>query len=157
VAFRRPRRHRLFTVDTVRGETERTSTALDGLRAYYLAEGAVQRATLQLLWTRHQSQRTPHPPRLTTVDYVFPSGNVRVEIIPEASKLDVNSAPVQDLYRLIASLGIEPERAQQIAAGIADWRSRPPDGGLFDGYYSRSRLRFGRRTRLSKRSRKCFW
>ena len=30
---------------TVRGETERTATAVDGIRAYYLATGAIERAT----------------------------------------------------------------------------------------------------------------
>src|ERR1039458_8186869 len=36
---------------TVRGETERASTAVDGLRSYYLASGAIERASLELLWT----------------------------------------------------------------------------------------------------------
>src|SRR5438034_808286 len=35
---------------TVRGETERTATGIDGLRAYYLAVGGVQRAMIELLW-----------------------------------------------------------------------------------------------------------
>src|SRR6267142_2479251 len=40
-----------FTVaNTVRSETERTSTAVDSLRAYYLATGAVDRALRYLLW-----------------------------------------------------------------------------------------------------------
>src|SRR5580704_10839786 len=36
---------------TVRGETERMSTELDGLRSYYLAAGGIERATLELLWS----------------------------------------------------------------------------------------------------------
>src|SRR5436190_14268979 len=35
---------------TVQGETERTSTAVDGLRAYYLATGAIERAILYMQW-----------------------------------------------------------------------------------------------------------
>ena len=35
---------------TVRAETERTSTAADGLRAYYLAEGGVERALLYMTY-----------------------------------------------------------------------------------------------------------
>jgi general secretion pathway protein K len=69
------------------------------------------------------------------VDYVFPSGNVHVEIIPETAKLDVNSTPVQDLYRLGVALGVEPERAQEIAAAIEDWRRPSLPGGPFDSYY----------------------
>ena len=36
---------------TVRGEAERTSTAVDSLRSYYMAQGAVQRCLLELLWS----------------------------------------------------------------------------------------------------------
>src|SRR5262249_38295552 len=40
-----------FTVATnVRAETERTSTAVDALRAYYLATGAIERALLYIQW-----------------------------------------------------------------------------------------------------------
>ena len=34
--------------NTVRGETERTSTAVDEVRSYYLAAGAVDRAAIEL-------------------------------------------------------------------------------------------------------------
>src|SRR5205809_6382833 len=37
---------------SVQGETERTSTAVDGLRSYYLATGAVERAILYMQWGR---------------------------------------------------------------------------------------------------------
>src|SRR5437879_8039148 len=35
---------------TVQGETERTATAVDGLRSYYLATGAIERAILYIKW-----------------------------------------------------------------------------------------------------------
>ena len=35
---------------TVRGETERASTAADGTRAYYLASGSIDRAILWIFW-----------------------------------------------------------------------------------------------------------
>jgi len=35
--------------NTVRGETDRTSTELDDIRGYYLATGAVDRAAVELL------------------------------------------------------------------------------------------------------------
>src|SRR2546423_11184178 len=43
---------------TVQGETERTSTAVDGLRSYYLATGAVERAILYMQWG---TQAPPSP------------------------------------------------------------------------------------------------
>src|ERR1700687_4860045 len=40
----------LTLATTVRGETERMATAEDGLRAYYLATGAIDRALLWIEW-----------------------------------------------------------------------------------------------------------
>lgn len=121
---------------TVRGETERTSTGVDGLRSYYLAVGAIQRARIELLWSVQKPNERVIPKGSTYVDYAFPSGMVHVEFIPEASKLNVNTLPVQDLYRLVMALGVQPARAQEVAAAIDDWR-RPPEGGgsRFDGHY----------------------
>jgi general secretion pathway protein K len=123
--------------NTVLGETDRTSTEVDGLRCYYLASGAIHRAYLEELWSFTMPPERRRIPRgATAVDYAFPSGNAHVEIIPETAKLDVNSAPVQDLYRMGVALGIEPERAQEIAAAIEDWRRPSQSGGsLFDSYY----------------------
>src|SRR5437763_16686917 len=43
---------------TVQGETERTSTAVDGLRSYYLAMGAIERGILYVQWGKN----APPPP-----------------------------------------------------------------------------------------------
>jgi len=37
---------------SVQGETERTSTAVDGLRSYYVVTGAIERAILYMQWGR---------------------------------------------------------------------------------------------------------
>jgi general secretion pathway protein K len=110
---------------TVRGETERTSTDLDGLRCGYVASAAVQRAAMELLWSA-STDKSYIPKGATHVDYQFPSGNARVIIIPEASKLDVNKVPVEELARLIGVLGVT--NAGQLAAAIDDWR-RPGAAG----------------------------
>lgn len=120
---------------TVRGETERTATSLESLRSYYLALGGVQRGMVELLWTiLHPDQRLI-PKGATFVDYDFPSGMVRVELLPEAGKLDVNSAPVEDLYRLLLAMGQPDGRAREIAEAIDDWR-RPGGNGNLDGFYT---------------------
>ncbi len=122
---------------TVKSETGRTSTSVDGLRAYYLAQGAVQRAALELLWSANAPGPLMRIPRgATEVNYVFPSGNARVEIIPETARLNVNTSPVADLYRLMLALGVAPDRALEIAAAIDDWRKPAPQGSPFDLYYS---------------------
>jgi general secretion pathway protein K len=121
---------------TVRGETERTSTAVDGLRSYYLASGAIERASLELLWTTTSPDKRKIPRGSMAVNYNFPSGVAHVEIIPEAAKLDVNKVLPEELYRLVVALGIDPERAQEITVGIVDWRSPQAQGAsAVDGYY----------------------
>ncbi len=123
--------------NTVLGETDRTSTEVDGLRCYYLASGAIHRTYVELLWSLNAAPNLRKiPAGSTTMNYLFPSGNVHVDIIPETAKLDVNSASVQDLFRLLTALDVPPDRAQEIAAAIEDWR-RPAPGGptAFDSYY----------------------
>ena len=121
---------------TVRGETERTSTEVDGLRSYYLAAGAIDRASLELLWSVNTPDQRRIPRGATAVNYNFPSGVAHVEIIPEAAKLDVNKVLPEELYRLVVALGVEPRRAQEITLGIVDWRTPLAQGaGAIDGYY----------------------
>jgi general secretion pathway protein K len=121
---------------TVRGEIERSSTAVDSLRAYYLARGGVERAALELLWTQSQTGNRLIAQYSTEVPYHFASGDARVELIPETSKLNVNRETPEVLDRLLVSLGVDPGRAVEIVMAIADWRSQTPGGGQLDGYYS---------------------
>ena len=108
---------------TVRGETERTSTSLDGVRSEYLAAGGIWRATDELLW----AVQNPNGPGLrrdaAVANFTFPSGVVRVDIVPEAAKLNVNMAPPEEIYRLLIALGQDPARARGIALAIAGARS----------------------------------
>src|SRR5438445_4004453 len=84
--------------NTVRGETDRTSTELDEIRSYYLAVGAVDRASVEVLWTA--AFGNPLIPKgAAWVDYTFPTGVAHVELIPETAKLDVNSVPPEQLGR----------------------------------------------------------
>jgi general secretion pathway protein K len=117
----------------VRGEIERTSTEVDGLRCGYLASAGIERAAMELLWSATAEGKLI-PKGSTSVNYVFPSGNVRVEIIPETAKLDVNRASGEDLAKLVMALGVDPGQAQEIAQAIVDWRQ--PGSSLSDGHYS---------------------
>jgi general secretion pathway protein K len=116
---------------TVRGETERASTELDGLRSYYLAMGGVERATVELLWSVVTPNQRLIPRGATALNYQFETGAVHVEFLPEAGKLDVNRVPVEDLDRLLVALGIDPQRAEELTMNIAAWRrAAPGNGGL---------------------------
>jgi general secretion pathway protein K len=118
---------------TVLGETQRTSTSVDGLRAYYLAEGGFQRAAYELAWAAEAPEKF-RVSRNSPIDYTFPSGLVHVEVVPETSKLNVNLADAQELYRMVEALGVDSNRAGEIAAAIEDWRAGGP-GSRFDQYY----------------------
>ncbi|HYM11493.1 MAG TPA: hypothetical protein VEU62_12215, partial [Bryobacterales bacterium] len=115
--------------NTVRGEVERTSTAVDGLRAYYLAEAGVERGILYMLWGMDNTPPANAPFRYTpataVMPFSFPSGEALVEVVPETAKLNLNGAPVEELFRLLAALGAGPDRAQAIAAAIVSRRSQP--------------------------------
>jgi len=107
---------------TVRGETERASTAVDGLRGYYLAAGGIDRASMELLWSVKNPEKRLIPRGSIFVDYHFATGDVRVEFLPEAGKLDINKATAEVIYKVNVALGLEPERAREIAIAIDDWR-----------------------------------
>ncbi len=104
--------------NTVRGETDRTSTQLDEVRGYYLATGAVDRAAVQLLWSVTSQGERKIKQGSAWVDYIFPTGVAHVELIPEAAKLDVNSIPPDQLMRLLTALGVESGAAMEITQGI---------------------------------------
>jgi general secretion pathway protein K len=129
---------------TVRAETERTSTGVDSLRAYYLATGSIYRAILHIEWGPGYKNPDgssmfggPGQGPLTTMQFDFPSGSALVNLIPETAKLNVNQAPPLQLMNLLVVLGATPELAQAITQGILDWRTASPGGSFteFDQYY----------------------
>ena len=127
--------------NSVRAETDRTSTQVDALRAYYLAAGAIDRAILYIQWG--PSYRNPDgTPKyfqnpMPALHFNFPTGATITEIIPETSKLNINSAPQAELLALLVALGAPPEQAGTVVQGIVDWRAPSPGGSFtqFDQYY----------------------
>ena len=109
--------------NTVRGETDRTSTVLDDVRGYYLATGAVDRAAVELLWSVSAEKDRKIKQGSTWVDYTFPTGTAHVELIPETARLDVNQVPPDRLMRLLLALGVEASPAMEITRGIVARRS----------------------------------
>src|SRR6185436_12912564 len=77
---------------TVQGETERTATGVDGLRSYYLATGAIERAILYIQWGKVAPPSGDSPfyyPGRPVMRMSFPTGEVEVEVIPETAKYDI--------------------------------------------------------------------
>src|ERR1035438_8415741 len=91
---------------TVRSETERTSTAIDSVRAYYLATGAINRAILHIEWgpgyrNPDASSKFGGQGPITKMQFEFPTGAAVVNLIPETAKLNVNQAPPEQLMNLM--------------------------------------------------------
>jgi general secretion pathway protein K len=120
----------LTLATTVRGETERMATAEDGLRAYYLATGAIERGILWIEWgeqyrnpdgsAKYWAAPTP------LLRFTYATGEAQVEVIPESARLDVNGAGAAELTSLLMAVGARPDQAQAIAAGIVEWRTPGP-------------------------------
>jgi general secretion pathway protein K len=119
---------------TVRGETERTGTFSEGVRGYYVATGALERALAYIEWgpSPRNPDNTPRyfEPGMARLTFNFPAAIATVELIPESSKFDINAITPEELFRLLVNLGAEPGRAQEIAMAIVDWRRPLPPNVL---------------------------
>jgi len=128
-----------FSVSSsVRSETDRVEASSNGLRAWYLATGAVERGIQWMLWG--EAFRNPDgSPRFwqfgaPRMNMAFPSGTAVVEMIPESSKLDINHANPNDLVKVITAVSGDAIRAQEITGAILDWRGGSL-GSAYDQYY----------------------
>src|SRR5579859_52985 len=130
----------VFSVSSsVRTETERVSTAAEGLRASYLASGAVERGIQWIQWGgayRYPDGSPRFWDRQPVLSMWFPSGAAIVEAIPESSKLDINAASPDDLYGIVLAVSEDPDRSHKIVEGILDWRNPAVSPTIFDQYYS---------------------
>jgi len=117
----------------VRSETERASTSVDGLRATYLARGAVELGILYIFWGRQAGTAAGAMPRYyapgrPVIPMSFSSGEAVVEVIPETAKLNLNRASPEDLDRLLLALGAEPRQAHELLQGILAYRTPQASG-----------------------------
>jgi general secretion pathway protein K len=108
--------------NSVRGEIERSSTAVDGLRTQYLAQAGIERGILYVEWGR-QSKMPPtvlirYSAATPVLPFSFPSGQALVEVVPETAKMNINTSPPADLLRLLLALGVDGDRASQTVALI---------------------------------------
>lgn len=125
---------------TVRAETDRVSNSSDGLRAWYLASGSVERAMQWMMWGGDY-RKPDGTPRFwdwnqaqSQIRMSYPSGDVLVEMIPESSKLNINFAGANDLLRVVQTVSGDAQRSREIVDAILDWRG-PASSPVFDQYY----------------------
>jgi general secretion pathway protein K len=128
-----------FSVSSsVRAETDRVEAGSNGLRAWYLATGAVERGIQWMVWG--ESYRNPDgSPRFwqfgaPRMKMTFPSGDAVVEMIPESAKFDINHVSAGDLQSVITAVSGNADQAQEITGAILDWRGGS-SGSTYDQYY----------------------
>lgn len=125
---------------SMRTETRLATNQVMGARARAIADAGIQRGILALLagraednWiTDGREYRLP-----------FGGGEMRVRILSENGKIDLNGAPEALLEGLLASMtdkagGPAREEAARLTAAILDWRdadNRARPGGAEDGEY----------------------
>ena len=110
---------------SVRAEFDRAALHGESLRAYYLAQGGIERALLRLVRpARPRSLPGGWKPGQSRLSFEFPAGRVEVEIRGESGKLDVNNAPPEALARLFAACGADPARAPELAVRLSFVRER---------------------------------
>lgn len=118
---------------SVRTEFERAAVNVDATRAYFLAQGAIERAMMHMLV---QPDPDPgRPPRgfrqgQRLMRFAFPGGVADVEIIGESGKININRASPEALTRLLAATGLDPSEAVAAAVRIVEARSRSPWSGV---------------------------
>jgi general secretion pathway protein K len=128
-----------FSVSSsVRAETDRVEAGSNGLRAWYLATGAVERGIQWMVWG--ESYRNPDgSPRFwqfgaPRMKMTFPSGDAVVEMIPESAKFDINHVSAGDLQSVITAVSGNADQAREITGAILDWRGGS-SGSTYDQYY----------------------
>jgi general secretion pathway protein K len=125
----------LSLADTVRGEADRSATAVDTLRSQDLAIGGLRRAILYMDWGRTHPDNPLFKPPVPFFAFDFPEGQAVVDVIPETAKFNINSSSPEALFSLLLNLGVDSGRAQEITAAIVDWRTPALEASPFDDFY----------------------
>jgi len=122
---------------TVRGEISRADTSLEGLRAYYLASGAADRALNYMLYGPGPRNPMGMPrfwePGMPMLRLPFPQGEAVVEVIPESAKFNINRISQDELGKVLVVLGLPPEMVMQVTQAVLHWRGG--GSGPFDQMY----------------------
>lgn len=127
---------------TVRAEIERSTIQSEGVRAYFLARAGIERAAVWVQWGRTDAGQGANARYyrlgIRSLAFSMPTGDVVVDVIPEAAKLDINRVKVEELILLLQGLGLNPLEAQELAMAIHHWRSAPdPSTAGLDAFYTR--------------------
>ncbi len=129
---------------TARVEALQGRTLSDGGRAAEIARAGLEYALVRVA---DPDPATHWRPDGRPYRWSFDGAEVEVRIVDETGKVDLNAADVGLLAALLRESAVEPARATQLAAAIADWRDADsltqPAGGAEDADYAAAGLGYG--------------
>lgn len=115
-----------------------------GVVAEQAARAGLEYALTRITATDPQLQWQPDG---RPYDWSFGGADVRIRIVDESGKVDLNAADMALLTRLFLVSGVEQGRAAALAGAIADWRDidslTQPQGGAEDPDYASAGLPWG--------------
>ena len=131
-----------------RSSTRIALNMTEGAALRAAADAGIQRAILELADARSNGALDTVKLRPDGTVYAWPFGNstVRISVQDERGKINLNEATEQVLIALFRSVGVDPDKAQSLAAAIADFRDadnlmRP--GGAEEAEYQAAGLPWG--------------
>jgi general secretion pathway protein K len=89
-------------------------------QAHYAAEAGVMRAIYGLQDTQPQTHWVADG---RTYPFKYEDASVKVNVVDEGGKVDLNAARPEVLMALLTAAGVDSNQARDIAQSIVDWRS----------------------------------
>ncbi len=131
-----------------RTEALQGRTLARGAAARYAAEAGIEVAAYHLQGADGDARWVPDG---RPVDFAWAGHQLRVQVVDESAKVDLNVASPELLGGLLLALGVEFERARQLSGAILDWRDGDDllnaEGGAEDPQYAAAKLPYGAKDR----------
>ena len=123
----------------VRVELNSTGNSFDSERAIFMAKGAAE-AVLQELKDPKVFPKSPMQEEGGLYVVKFDSGEVRVKVETDSSRIDLNGADEKVMGAMFASMAIDRDTSNALVDSILDWRDADdvarPNGAEVDDYGS---------------------
>lgn len=133
----------LLLSQSVQIETRSATYRKEAAQAQAWARGGVEAAILEIAYPRSEDEQASplwswqRGQREGVV--AFNGGRVRLEIVNDSGRVDLNTAGEEQLTRLLVARDVEPATAQALTQAIIHWRSPAGVGAesvALDEYYS---------------------
>jgi general secretion pathway protein K len=123
-------------------------TLARGAAARYAAEAGIEVAAFHMQGAGGDARWVPDG---RANDFSFAGHQLRVRVVDESAKVDLNVAPPDLLVGLMQAVGVDLERARKLSGAIQDWRDGDDllnaEGGAEDPQYAAAKLPYGAKDR----------